>query len=70
MTRIKKGIEFIKDKAGKVFIKANSISFDDNRSLEDKLSKDILLWNGSHHDYGHVVTLNDDALKYKELVIV
>ena len=37
MARTSKNIEFIKDKVGKLFIKANSIVCDDNVSLEDKI---------------------------------
>lgn len=39
MTRTKTAIEFIKDKAGKLFIKANSIATDNNESLQDVLNK-------------------------------
>ena len=39
MARTSKNIEYIKDKSGKAYIKANSIATDDNESLQDVLKK-------------------------------
>ena len=36
----------------------------------DEINTDVVLWNGSHFGYGHDLTLNDDALKFKELIII
>lgn len=36
----------------------------------NKLFKDALLWSGSHNGYEHAVTLKEDALKFKELIVV
>ncbi|MEI3385513.1 MAG: hypothetical protein V8R62_07675 [Faecalibacillus intestinalis] len=30
----------------------------------------LFFWSGSHFGYGHDLTLNDDALKFKELIII
>lgn len=40
MARTSKNIEYIKDKSGKDYIKANSIVTDDNESLQDFLNKE------------------------------
>ena len=45
------------------------------RSLEqarmlDEINADVVLWSGSHFGYVHDLTLNDDALKFKELIII
>lgn len=32
----------------------------------DEINADVVLWSGSHFGYGHDLTLNDDALKFKE----
>lgn len=42
MARTSKHIEYIKDKSGKDYIKANSIATDDNKSLQDVLNKEKL----------------------------
>ncbi|MFQ6793855.1 MAG: hypothetical protein ACLRT4_13935 [Thomasclavelia sp.] len=48
MARTKTAIEFIKDKAGKLFIKANSIVTDDNESLQDILDElKLCMYSGS-----------------------
>lgn len=39
MARTSKNIEYIKDKSGKAYIKANSIATDDNESLQDVLER-------------------------------
>ncbi len=39
MARTSKNIEYIKDKSGKAYIKANSIATDGNESLQDVLKK-------------------------------
>ena len=36
----------------------------------DEINADAVLWSGSHFGYGHDLTLNDDALKFKELIII
>ena len=36
----------------------------------DEINTDVVLWNGSHFGYGHDLTLKDDALKFKELIII
>ncbi|RHM59644.1 hypothetical protein [Coprobacillus sp. AF33-1AC] len=36
----------------------------------NELNKDVLLWSGSHTGYSHDLTLSDDALKFKELIIL
>ena len=36
----------------------------------DEINADVVLWSGSHFGYGHDLTLNDDALKFKELIII
>ena len=36
----------------------------------DEINADVVLWSGSHSGYGHDLTLNDDALKFKELIII
>lgn len=36
----------------------------------DEINSDVVLWSGSHFGYGHDLTLNDDALKFKELIII
>ena len=36
----------------------------------DEINTDVVLWSGSHFGYGHDLTLNDDALKFKELIII
>lgn len=36
----------------------------------NELFKDALLWSGSHNGYEHAVTLKEDALKFKELIVV
>lgn len=42
MARTSKNIEYIKDKSGKAYIKANSIAADGNESLQDVLNKEKL----------------------------
>lgn len=36
----------------------------------NELNKDVLLWSGSHTGYSHDLTLSDDALKFKSLIII
>lgn len=33
----------------------------------DEINADAVLWSGSHFGYGHDLTLNDDALKFKRV---
>lgn len=35
-----------------------------------ELNQDTLLWSGNSVTYLHTVTLNDDALKFKSLIII
>lgn len=65
MARTKKGFEYIKDKAGKLFIKANSIAFDDNVSLEDKIQ-----WKEVGYTAGGAKYINvADCSKWNECLI-
>lgn len=66
MARSKKNIEFIKDKVGKLFIKANSIVTDDNVSLEDKI-KILETTVTSNSGSGASVASAIDATKYAVL---
>ncbi|RHM59642.1 hypothetical protein [Coprobacillus sp. AF33-1AC] len=36
----------------------------------NEINKDTLLWNGKSVTYLHTVTLSDDALKFKSLIII
>lgn len=36
----------------------------------DEINADVVLWSGSNFGYEHNLTLNDDALKFKELIII
>ena len=47
MARTSKNIEFIKDKVGKLFIKANSIVTNDNVSIEDKIKVREIIVSGN-----------------------
>lgn len=63
MARVSKNIEFIKDKVGKYFIKANSIVTDDNVSLEDKIKVREIIVSGNTGS-GAAFATNIDATKY------
>lgn len=63
MARTSNYIEFIKDKVGKYFIKANSIATDDNVSLEDKVKYHIVTVSGTTNS-GASLQTNIDANKY------
>ena len=39
-------------------------------SKGNEINADVVLWSGSHFGYGHDLTLSDDALKFKELIII
>ena len=36
----------------------------------DEINADVVLWSGSHFGYVHDLTFNDDALIFKELIII
>lgn len=63
MARTRKGFEYIKDKSGKEFIKANSIAFDDNVSLEDKVKIKEIIVSGNTGS-GAAFATEIDARKY------
>lgn len=64
MARTKTAIEYIKDKAGKLFIKANSIVLDNNVSL-DKVA--TILFDG---DTTSNFTLSDSYLNYDYIEVI
>lgn len=35
-----------------------------------ELNTDVLLWSGAHSGYSHQITLNQDVLKFKEMICV
>lgn len=63
MARVSKNIEFIKDKVGKLFIKANSIVFDDNESLEDIINNKLLKCRVVNRVAGKTVTIDTSEFR-------
>ena len=63
MARTSKNIEFIKDKVGKLFIKANSIVTNDNVSIEDKIKVREIIVSGNTGS-GAAFATEIDATKY------
>ena len=34
------------------------------------VGEDVILWEGSHKGYSHEITLNEDVLKFKEMICI
>ena len=69
MARTSKNIEFIKDKVGKLFIKANSIVTNDNVSIEDKIKVREIIVSGNTGS-GAAFSTTIDATKYVVLSLL
>lgn len=63
MARVSKNIEYIKDKVGKLFIKANSIVTDDDESLEDIINNKLLKCRVVNRIAGKTVTIDTSEFR-------